>query len=79
MSDAARTSEAASVPGSRAPAAGGGDVDEKFDELAGAVFEHCRQQLSNHDDEDDESFPYPIVEQQQKRKLQQQLSNRYTG
>jgi len=58
------------LPG-RAPAAGG-DVDDKFDELAGAVFHHCRNQLSN-DADDDESF-YPIAEQQQKLKLQQQLS-----
>ena len=56
----------------RSPAAGG-DVDDKFDELAGAVFQHCRKQLTNDDDE--ESF-YPIAEQQQKRKLEQQISNR---
>jgi len=56
----------------RSPAAGG-DVDGKFDELAGAVFQHCRDQLTN---DDDESF-YPIAEQQQKRKLEQQISNKY--
>ena len=44
---------------------------EKFDELAGAVFHHCRNQLANDDDES-----YPIAEQQQKRKLEQQMSNR---
>ena len=56
----------------RSPAAGG-DVEDKFDELAGAVFQHCRDQLTN---DDDESF-YPIAEQQQKRKLEQQISNKY--
>jgi len=60
---------------SRSPAAaGGGDVEDKFDELAGAVFQHCRKQLNN-DDDDEQSF-YPIAEQQQKRKLEQQISNR---
>ena len=74
MSDGAGTARSSeAVPGGRAPAAGG-DVDGKFDELAGAVFEHCRNQLTNEQD-DDESF-YPIAEQQQKRKLEQQLSSR---
>jgi len=67
--DAAGPADA--VPG-RSPAAGG-DVDGKFDELAGAVFQRCRHQLTN---DDDESF-YPIAEQQQKRKLEQQISNKY--
>jgi len=81
----ARTPEA-TVPvspsggGGRGAPAAGGDVDgSKFDELAGAVFEHCRQQLTNHGgghDDDDESTFYPIAEQQQKRKLEQQLSSR---
>jgi len=59
--------------GCRSPAAGG---DDKFDELAGAVFEHCRNQLSN--DDDDESF-YPIVKSQQKRTLEKRISNKYVS
>jgi len=65
-------------PTSRSPLAAAdgatGDVEQKFDELAGAVFQHCRNQLGT--DDDDESI-YPIAEQQQKRKLEQQISIRY--
>jgi len=74
MSDSAACSSDA-VPSRKSPVsatAAAGDV-EKFDELAGAVFQHCRQQLSN---DDDEPF-YPIAEQQQKRKLEQHMSNKY--
>jgi len=71
-SGAAGPSDRDAGPPCRSPAAGG-DVDDKFDELAGAVFNHCRNQLTN---DDDESF-YPIAEQQQKRKLEEKLSNKY--
>ena len=72
MSDSPGAAGPSDAAPCRSPAAGG-DVDDKFDELAGAVFHHCRNQLTN---DDDESF-YPIAEQQQKRKLEEKLSNKY--
>ena len=50
------------------------DLEERFDKLAGSIFQRC----STYAEDDDEEFSgaplYPIAEQQQKRKLEQQLS-----
>lgn len=64
------------------PLLGGRPLEERFEELAGNMFQRCRRNTHREDSatigvDDEEEFDspsYPIAEQQQKRKLEQQLS-----
>jgi hypothetical protein len=74
--EASRQSSSVAVP----------NIEERFNELAENMFQRCRRQQTQSggatiaamtDEDDGEEFDrpsYPIAEQQQKRKLEQQLS-----
>ena len=53
-----------------------GQLEDKFEELAGNMFQHCNSALDNDSNAPYEVAKYPIAESQAKRHLENQLSQK---